>query len=105
MDKQLLKNELEQIVTLVNAVADKCDQDSDLLLMLLRTLEQLHRQIRVEQFEPALPNTRKDLYALLRDIEESGGWPYIERSKIQTFTQNLMAEETYSMNGDENVGE
>ncbi|MEB3309791.1 MAG: hypothetical protein VKJ02_06125 [Snowella sp.] len=102
MDEQLLKSELERIVTLVNTVASKCDKESDRLLALLRTLEELHRQIRVEQFEPYLPNTRKDLYALLRDIEESGGWPYIERGKLQTFTQWLITEETDSTPDKEN---
>lgn len=101
MDEHLLESELEQIVKLVNTVASKCDKDSDRVLALLRTLEGLHRQIRVEQFEPSLPNTRKDLYALLKDIEESGGWPYIERGKLQTFIKRLIEEESYSTNGDE----
>jgi hypothetical protein len=59
-------------------------------------LESLHRQIRTEQFEPSLPNTRKDLYAFLKDVEESGGWPYIERGKLQTFLQHWMPPEESS---------
>jgi hypothetical protein len=59
-------------------------------------LESLHRQIRTEQFEPSLPNTRKDLYTFLKDVEESGGWPYIERGKLQTFLQHWMPPEESS---------
>lgn len=50
----------------------------------------LHREIRVDMFEPILPNTRKDLYSLLKDIEESGGWPYIERMKLQALLLPLL---------------
>jgi hypothetical protein len=44
-------------------------------------------------FEPSLPNTRKDLYGLLRDIEETGGWPYIERMKLQMLMEKLLISE------------
>jgi hypothetical protein len=94
MNEYLLETELEMIVDRVNAVAGKCGDDSDRLLALLRTLEGLHRRICAEQFEPSLPNTRKDLYALLKDMEESGGWPYIERGKLQTVMQSLIKEDS-----------
>jgi hypothetical protein len=94
MNEHLLDTELERIVDLVDTVASKCGEDSDHLLALLRTLEGLHRRICLEQFEPSLPNTRKDLYALLRDIEEGGGWPYIERGKLQTLVKWLIQEDS-----------
>ncbi len=97
MNENLLESELEEIVNLVSTIANKCGEDSDRLLLLLRTLEGLHRHICVEQFEPSLPNTRKDLYALLRDIEEGGGWPYIERGKLQTLVKWLAQEDPYLM--------
>ncbi|BFM38443.1 hypothetical protein [Synechocystis sp. LKSZ1] len=81
------EQELQSLVNLVEALAQSYHPDSDRLLALLRTLEQLHRQIRTELFEPSLPNTRHDLYAFLRDVEESGGWPYIERGKLQTLLE------------------
>ena len=84
---------LQTIRSLVDRVSQDCDQDCDRLLALLRTLEQLHRRIRTEQFEPALPNTRKDLYGFLKDIEESGGWPYIERGKLQVLIKCLLIDE------------
>ena len=77
----------------VDAIAKECGDDSDQLLALLRTLEGLHRRICAEQFEPSLPNTRKDLYALLRDMEEQGGWPYIKRGKLQTFIKLFLENE------------
>ncbi|MFN5513484.1 MAG: hypothetical protein ACK5CA_01680 [Cyanobacteriota bacterium] len=73
----------------VEALALAHRQDSQRLLIILRTLERLHRHIRLEWFEPSLPNTRHDLYRLLRDIEEEGGWPYIERGKLQQLIQHL----------------
>jgi hypothetical protein len=85
MNEHLLESELKTIVDRVEAIALECGDDSDRLLALLRTLEGLHRRICAEQFEPSLPNTRKDLYALLKDMEEQGGWPYIKRGKLQTF--------------------
>lgn len=52
------------------------------LLALLRLLEQLHQDIRETCFRDALPDNRQRLYALLRDIELHGGWPYIQRMKL-----------------------
>jgi hypothetical protein len=93
MNEHLLESELKTIVERVDTVAQKCGDDSDRLLALLRTLEGLHRRICAEQFEPSLPNTRKDLYALLRDMEEQGGWPYIKRGKLQTFIKLFLENE------------
>lgn len=62
---------LEEIIIRVNNAAKQCDSDILALLALLRTLETLHRDIRTNLFEPALPNTRNALYDLLRDIDET----------------------------------
>ena len=90
---------LEEIVTRVNTASTQCENDPQRLLELLRTLEQLHQEIRVNLFEPSLPNTRNDLYDLLRDIEETGGWPYIGRMKLQAFLENLQSEVEHSSDG------
>ena len=79
---------LEEIVTLVETLASDCQGNTYDLLSLLRILETLHRQIRSDLFEPSLPDTRKNLYEVLRDIEETGGWPYIERMKLQKFLKH-----------------
>ncbi len=70
-------------------LAKQHSQDTLFLLSLLRNLEAIHRQIRTEMFEPSLPTTRNDLYQLVKDIEEKGGWPYIERMRLRDILKNL----------------
>lgn len=82
-------NVLEETVKDICALAEKHQNDSLYLLSLLRDLERTHRQIRVEFFEKALPQTRNDLYQFVRDIEEKGGWPYIERMRLKDLLQNI----------------
>jgi hypothetical protein len=89
MDSQKQQEQLEKIIETVWLLANDCREDHQSLLCLLRTLESLHREIRDKLFEPSLPNTRNTLTHLLRDIEESGGWPYIERMKLQQLLANL----------------
>jgi hypothetical protein len=80
---------LEQIVAQIQEIADRDRADPLALLLLLRTLEQIHREIQQGYFQSALPNSRQSLFALLRDIEENGGWPYIQRWKLQELLANL----------------
>ncbi|GAB4545381.1 MAG: hypothetical protein Tsb0014_39590 [Pleurocapsa sp.] len=70
-------------------LAQQHREDTLFLLSLLRNLEKIHRQIRTEMFELSLPKTRNDLYQLVKDIEESGGWPYIERMKLRELLKNI----------------
>ncbi|MEB3160121.1 MAG: hypothetical protein VKL20_01535 [Synechocystis sp.] len=84
-----LSPQLQALVDQVESLATDCQKDYTHLLELLRVLEGLHRHIRIDYFEPALPNTRRGLYGLLKDIEESGGWPYIERGKLIKFVEYL----------------
>lgn len=79
-----LAEDLQQIARLIEAAAQCRENDGLALLALLRLLEQLHRDIRENLFRSALPNNRQRLYGLLRDIEVNGGWPYIQRMKLQT---------------------
>jgi hypothetical protein len=81
--------QLDRIVDEIHEIADRDRHDPLALLGLLRTLEQLHREIQQGHFQSALPNSRQALYALLRDIEENGGWPYIQRWKLQELFANL----------------
>ncbi|ELS49258.1 MULTISPECIES: hypothetical protein [Microcystis] len=96
-DNSQLDSQLHSLVTTVTAIAEEQQGDCNGLLRLLRTLENLHRQIREQMFEPSLPNTRKDLYGLLRDIEETGGWPYIERMKLQMLMEKLLISEAVAL--------
>ena len=81
--------QLDRIVAEIHEIADRDRHDPLALLRLLRTLEQSHREIQQGYFQSALPNSRQALYALLRDIEENGGWPYIQRWKLQELFANL----------------
>ena len=85
--------DLDELAAKIHDIADRDRADPIALLKLLRTLEQLHHEIQQGYFQSALPNTRQALYALLRDIEENGGWPYIQRCKLQELFANLAATE------------
>jgi hypothetical protein len=82
-------NQLGQIVAEIQEIADRDRTDPLALLLLLRTLEAIHREIQEGYFQSALPDSRQSLFALLRDIEENGGWPYIQRWKLQELLANL----------------
>jgi hypothetical protein len=87
-DPQLLA-----IETAVRAAAEARQGDAIALLALLRLLEALHREIETGYFAAALPQTRRDLYNFLLDIEAQGGWPYIYRRSLQQLLQHLQPEE------------
>ncbi|MGB3238603.1 MAG: hypothetical protein WBB29_09920 [Geitlerinemataceae cyanobacterium] len=85
LDIPSFETQIEAISIRVRETAERSSGDTTSLLALLRTLEELHRTVRDLHFQPALPNNRQALYALLRDIESQGGWPYIPRMKLQAF--------------------
>jgi hypothetical protein len=84
-----LTKRLEQISEIGLQLAADHQQQTDELLAILRTLEELHRHIREEFFQPALPQSRHSLYSLLMEIESQGGWPYIERMRLQDLLQAM----------------
>ncbi|MGB3201412.1 MAG: hypothetical protein WBA99_10940 [Nodosilinea sp.] len=84
-----LPADLETLSQLIERAALARRGQSATLLALLRLLEQRHRDIRETLFRDALPDNRQHLYALLKDIEVSGGWPYIQRMKLQALLENV----------------
>jgi hypothetical protein len=96
---------IEEINAAVWTLAEKYQDDTFELLGLLRDLEQLHRQIRVEFFEQCLPQTRQHLYQLAKEIEESGGWPYIERMRLRDLLKkmNFQEDNTAQNSTDESI--
>ncbi|NDJ16674.1 hypothetical protein [Myxacorys almedinensis] len=80
---------LEDVKTLVKQLAEESRGDTLELLALLRFLESLHREISEGLFQDSMPNNRQALYALLKDIEANGGWPYIPRMRLLAFLQYL----------------
>lgn len=91
--KQQQELDQEAIAQLVQKIAGSYRGNGEALLGLLRILEKLHRDIRDELFQETLPKTRHELYALLRDIEASGGWPYISRMRLQALLTHLLEAE------------
>ena len=87
-----LATKLQTINTEIQNLAEQNQDDVLFLLGLLRNLEQIHRRIRTTMFETSLPASRNHLYNLVKDIEEQGGWPYIERMKLQDLLKHLESE-------------
>jgi hypothetical protein len=81
--RSALTDRLQQVSAIGLQLAVDHQQQTDELLAILRTLEELHRHIREDFFQPALPQSRHSLYSLLMEIESQGGWPYIERMRLQ----------------------
>jgi hypothetical protein len=77
------------IAATAHRMAQQQADDITELLRLLRFLEKLHREIREDIFQAALPTSRQQLHKLLREIETEGGWPYIPRMRLRAFLENL----------------
>jgi len=90
--EQPLSPELHQAIRAIRAIAARQRTDPQGLLLVLRELEALHRQICEEMLMPALPDTRHELFGLLQNIEANGGWPYIYRIRLQELLQKLHQE-------------
>ncbi len=84
-----LELRLRSLASNIRELAEERRGDSLALLALLRLLESLHQEIRDSLFQDSLPDNRQALYNLLRDIETSGGWPYIHRMKLQNLLANF----------------
>lgn len=87
-----LQQDIQNIAVVVHTAAQDCEGNSLALLSLLRMLESLHREIRDGLFQKSLPDNRQELYALLRDIEAEGGWPYIHRMRLRSLLEKLLVE-------------
>ncbi|MGV0023853.1 hypothetical protein [Phormidesmis priestleyi] len=92
-ETQQVSFELQQVASQIRKLAQAAQGDSLELLALLRVLEGLHREICEGLFQESLPNNRRALYSLLKDIETQGGWPYIHRMRLHSFLDNLPNEE------------
>ncbi len=88
----MLSHKLQVVTDVVQDAVSVCQGDTIALLTLLRQLEFLHREIRDGAFQASLPENRQGLYSLLREIETEGGWPYIERMRLQAFMAKLQQE-------------
>lgn len=88
-ESEQLESSLQSVSKMVQAIAVSCRGDNLKLLAILRMLESLHQEIRDTLFQDSLPTNRQALYHLLKDIEASGGWPYIHRMRLQSLLKNF----------------
>lgn len=95
-DLDHLPTDLRELAITIEQAALSRRGNEIALLELLRLLEMLHSHIRDELFQDTLPTNRQRLYALLRDIEINGGWPYIQRMRLQSLLNKLQLEEPNS---------
>ncbi|NET56125.1 MAG: hypothetical protein F6K47_08105 [Symploca sp. SIO2E6] len=91
-DTEQLHLKLQGITATIDSLANSHQGNTLAILALLRALEHSHREIRENLFQEALPDNRQELYALVKDIEESGGWPYIERMRLRSLLVNWLDE-------------
>ncbi len=89
-----LEQQLQPLLAQITGIASAHGDEPQVLLALLRDLEQLHRSIQDGPFRSSLPSERSSLFKLLQDMELSGGWPYIPRLQLRTFLDLLQQEET-----------
>lgn len=94
-----------KIATKIRKLAQENQGDIKAILSLLRLLENLHKEIRDGIFQECLPDNRQALYNLLKDIENSGGWPYIYRGNLQSILAKLSKEDLKELlsNSENNV--
>ncbi|MGF1458145.1 MAG: hypothetical protein ACFBSG_03885 [Leptolyngbyaceae cyanobacterium] len=93
VDIEALPKDLQVLAEAVEQAAIIREGDEIALLELLRLLERLHGQVRDGRFQDSLPTNRQRLYALLRDIEVNGGWPYIQRMRLRSLLNEIELEE------------
>jgi hypothetical protein len=87
------QHRLDSLLNQVASLADELTEQPEGLLALLRQLEQMHRTIQDGPFRTSLPADRDHLFTLLREMEQSGGWPYIPRLQLRTFMDLLQRDE------------
>ena len=100
-DAQNPADDLNELAQTVQSAAQQREGNCLALLDLLRQLERLHYDIRDTLFRDALPDNRQRLYRLLRDIEQEGGWPYIQRMQLLSLLENLEKAEQASGHAEE----
>lgn len=98
-----LSKRLEPVYQELLAIAAQQGGDTAALLQILRDMESLHREICATYFYPKLPDRRRDLYNLLRDMEEAGGWPYIPRPKLKFILDGFLKSMEVDANIDDNT--
>ena len=98
-EDHLFQEDFRGITAHLHQLVDRSQTDPVALLKILRFLESLHQEVRELHFQSALPIHRHELYAMLREIEAEGGWPYIPRMQLRELLSGEMQAPT---SGDKN---
>ena len=93
-EHQSLHDRLAPLLQELRALEDQEQNSPDNLLLLLRELAAVHRDVQVGPFRQSLPENRQKLFSLLQTMEKSGGWPYIPRLQLRTFIDLLGQDST-----------
>ena len=88
-DVSTVQKRLKPILDSLHAMADEYRREPEVLLLLLREIEALHRDVQDGPFRESLPEDRQRLFRVLKTMEKSGGWPYIPRLQLRTFITML----------------
>ena len=86
---ETIQEKLQPALKTLRELSEQHRDNPESLLLLLRDLEALHRDIQDNAFRASLPEDRQKLFALLKTLERSGGWPYIPRLQLRTFIDLL----------------
>ena len=89
-----LHERLAPLLQELRALADQEQNNPDNLLLLLRELEAVHRDVQEGPFRQSLPENRQKRFSLLQTMEKSGGGPYIPRLQLRTFIDLLGQDST-----------
>ena len=81
----MIQAQLQPMLEQLRALADDQRDQPEALLLFLRELEALHRDVQEGAFRNSLPEDRQQLFSFLQTLERSGGWPYIPRLQLKTF--------------------
>ena len=92
--QQVVRDRLAPLLEELRSLAEQERGNPDNLLLMLRELEAVHRDVQDGPFRQSLPENRQKLFSLLQQMEKSGGWPYIPRLQLRTFIDLLGQDST-----------
>jgi hypothetical protein len=89
LEQSFVPEEMDEVYkSLMDSAKDRQGNCAD-LLELLRFLETVHGQIRDNYYVSSLPQNRGELYALLKEMEERDGWPFLPRTETRSLLRWL----------------
>lgn len=94
LNQDNLAKEVKEICTQIWNLSEKSKDSTLDLVLILREIESVHRQVREQLLDQSLPDTRHRLYIIIKHLEETGGWPYIPRMRLNQLCQYLTTKDS-----------